>query len=53
MNEFMEDENYQSETYLDYIEKHVILDLMLEPVINRYFVNYKSFPYRGKDLLGN
>jgi hypothetical protein len=36
------------ETYIEYVEKHVILDLMIEPFIRDYFVKNKIFPYQGK-----
>lgn len=41
------------ETYIEYVEKHVILDLMIEPFIRDYFVKNKIFPYQGKQYIGH
>lgn len=30
---------------VEYIEKLVILDNILSPMVNNYFINFKSFPY--------
>jgi len=39
-------------TFSDYIEKHVILDLMLDNFIQENFVDYKSFPFTGENTVG-
>lgn len=39
-------------TFIEYIEKHVILDLMFEPILRKYFVINKSFPYIANDTMG-
>lgn len=39
-------------TFVEYIEKHVILDLMFEPIIRKNFVLNQSFPYVPTDLVG-
>ena len=40
-------------TFVEYIEKHVILDIMLEPYIKNYFIIHQSFPYLAKDTIGH
>jgi hypothetical protein len=38
--------------FMEFIEKLVILDLILEPLIQRYFVKYESFPYSCRNTVG-
>jgi hypothetical protein len=38
--------------FLEFIEKLVILDIILEPLIQKYFVKYESFPYSCKNTVG-
>jgi hypothetical protein len=38
--------------FLEFIEKLVILDIILEPLIQKYFVKYDSFPYSCKNTVG-
>jgi len=33
------------------VEKHVLLDLMFEPHMKRFFINNKSFPYSAGEYL--
>lgn len=35
----------QNCTMVEFIEKLVILDNILTPIVNNYFIRYKSFPY--------
>ena len=37
---------------MDHIEKLVILDMIMEPIISRYFVQYRSFPFMCEHTLG-
>ena len=37
---------------MEHIEKLVILDLIIEPVITRYFVKFRSFPFLCEHTLG-
>jgi len=39
-------------TFTDYIQKHVILDLLLDDFVQENFVEYKSFPFSGKGTIG-
>lgn len=39
-------------TFIDFVEKLVILDIMLEPVIDKYFIKNLSFPYTALQTLG-
>lgn len=39
-------------TFSDYIQKHVILDLILDNFVQENFVQYKSFPFSGKGTVG-
>ena len=39
--------------YIEYIEKHVMLDLLLEPFLTQHFVQFEYFPYNGEGLLGH
>ena len=39
-------------TFTDYIQKHVMLDLMLDDFVQDNFVEYKSFPFSGKGTIG-
>jgi hypothetical protein len=34
------------------MEKLVILDLMLEPIISNYFIRYRSFPFNITKTVG-
>ncbi|CDW77279.1 UNKNOWN [Stylonychia lemnae] len=40
------------DTFLEFVEKQVILDLILDPFINNNFIQYDSFPFEAKDFLG-
>lgn len=42
----------ERETYIEYIEKHVILDLMIDPILRDYFVRHSVFPFTGKSYIG-
>jgi hypothetical protein len=37
---------------MEFIEKLVILDLITEPIITKYFVKYRSFPFLCEHTLG-
>jgi hypothetical protein len=38
--------------FVDYIEKHVILDIILGPIMKKFFVDLKSFPFKAEDVIG-
>lgn len=38
--------------FIEFIEKLVILDLVLEPLVERFFIKYKRFPYSIKNKVG-
>lgn len=42
----------QQETWLEFIEKQVIMDVLFEPFIYRHFVRLKAFPYDPEGFLG-
>jgi hypothetical protein len=39
-------------SYLEYIEKHVIIEIMLGLFIETYFMHFNVFPYTGTGMLG-
>ncbi|KRX01386.1 hypothetical protein PPERSA_01289 [Pseudocohnilembus persalinus] len=39
-------------TFVEYIEKHVILDLMFQPILRKFFVLNQTFPFIANDLIG-
>lgn len=39
-------------TFIEYIEKHVIMDLMFEPILRKFFILNKTFPYIANDTIG-
>lgn len=43
----------EKESYIEYIEKHVMLDLMIDPMIRDYFIKHKVYPYSGKGYIGH
>jgi hypothetical protein len=43
----------QQDTFLEYVEKLAILDVLFEPLIQNYFVTYKSFPFSHEGFLGH
>ena len=43
----------KSETFLQFVEKQVILDVMLEPYLQRSFIQYDAFPYTEKGFLAS
>jgi len=43
----------QQETFLEYVEKLAILDVLFEPFIQDHFVKHKSFPFTEKGFLGH
>ncbi len=38
--------------FVEYIEKHVLLDLMFGNYINRNFIQFQSFPYSALNTIG-
>ena len=40
------------DTFLEFVEKQVILDLVSEPFISNNFIAYKSFPFNPEGFLG-
>ena len=41
------------ETYLEYVEKQVILDIVFEPFIQKSYIQYDVFPFTEQGFLGN
>ena len=41
------------ETYLNFVEKQVILDVLFEPYIQTSFIQYDVFPFSEEGFLGN
>jgi hypothetical protein len=42
----------QTETFLEYVEKQVILDLLFDPFIFKNFIQFNSFPFNHEGFLG-
>ena len=40
-------------SFLEFLEKLVILDYICEPILNKYFVKYKNFPYLAQHTIGS
>ena len=38
--------------FIEFVEKLVILDIILEPIINKYYIENESFPYTGHGTIG-
>lgn len=38
--------------FIHYIEKLVILDLIMEPIMAKYFIKYRSFPFLCEHTIG-
>ena len=41
------------DTYLEFIEKLVILDILDESYVNEYFIRNKAFPFSEQGFMGN
>lgn len=41
------------ESYLEFVEKQVILDVLFEPYVQKSFIQYDVFPFSEKGFLGN
>ena len=41
------------DTFLEFVEKNVIIDLISDPFIHKNFIEYKSFPYDEKSFMGH
>lgn len=41
------------ESFLEFVEKLVILDVLIEPYLYENFIQYESFPYDPEGYLGN
>jgi len=41
------------ETFLEFVEKLCILDVLIEPFLYENFIQYESFPYDPEGYLGN
>ena len=48
----LQNDNDDQLTFTEYIEKHVILDLMLDNFIQENFVDHRSFPFSGENTIG-
>ena len=42
----------QQDTFLEFIEKSVIIDFLTEPFLFKNFIQHQSFPYNPEDFLG-
>ena len=42
----------KQETFLEFVEKQVILDSLFEPYLTENFIQYNAFPYNPDDFLG-
>jgi len=40
------------DTFLEFVEKQVILDVLFEPYLSQNFVQYSAFPYSAENFLG-
>ena len=38
--------------FIEFVKKLAILDIMLEPIIEKYFIKNRSFPYSGYNTMG-
>ena len=47
------DEHFAEGTFLEFVEKLVILDVLIEPYIFQNFVEYEAFPYDPQNFLGH
>jgi hypothetical protein len=45
-------DNQKEVLFIEFIEKLVILDLILSPLIQNYFIKYQSFPYSCRNTVG-
>jgi hypothetical protein len=45
-------EGVEDQSFMEFIEKLVILDLIIEPIFTRYFVKYRSFPFLCDHTIG-
>eukprot|EP01017_Pseudomicrothorax_dubius_P044274 TRINITY_DN7469_c1_g1_i3.p1 TRINITY_DN7469_c1_g1~~TRINITY_DN7469_c1_g1_i3.p1 ORF type:complete len:306 (+),score=37.10 TRINITY_DN7469_c1_g1_i3:511-1428(+) len=54
LQKFLQDKNegLTDESYLDYVEKHVILDMLMEDYIKEYFIDFGIFPFSGEGIFG-
>lgn len=43
----------KQETFLEYVEKQVILDVLFEPFIQQSYIQYDVFPFSEIGFLGN
>ena len=46
------DDPLLQQTFLEFVEKLVILDVLLEPYLAVNFIEYDSFPYDHNNFLG-
>ena len=44
--------NTEDDSYVDFVRKHALVDVMLGSFINDYFMEYEYFPFSGIGLLG-
>ena len=42
----------QMDTFLEFVEKQVIMDVLFEPYIQKYFVQHETFPFSAEGMLG-
>lgn len=42
----------KQETFLEFVEKQAILDVLFEPFISKNFIQYNAFPYDPENFLG-
>lgn len=53
---YFNDDNIETveneEFFINYVEKLVILDFIMEPIIGKYFIKYRSFPFLCHHTIG-
>lgn len=49
----VEENVMKKDTFLEFVEKQVIMDVLFEPFVYKNFVQYDSFPYDPTGYLGN
>jgi hypothetical protein len=42
----------KAQPFIEFVEKLVILDMIIDPIITKYFVKYRSFPFMCDHTIG-
>lgn len=45
-------ETLKTQPFIEFVEKLVILDMIIDPIITKYFVKYRSFPFMCDHTIG-